>query len=495
MTESTALSLLRRLRETLTARSPYCSGTLELSPANFELYYGKEDASSNRFINLSQTANTEALGKLAQACDAAKFGRGTETVLDETYRKAGKMDAERFVTRLDVEDIGLLKAVNLGLLPRRDHKLNIRAELYKLNVYGEGAFFKPHRDTPRGKKMFGSLVVVFPTAHEGGALVLRHRGDEWTFDSAAMLAGRANSLAYVAFFSDVEHEVMPVVSGHRVTLTYNLYYGDRRKLAPTARLKVRTPINSNTYEVKDALGALLSDPTFMPEGGTLGFGLNHSYAFPATCGDADWNPFKGLSRWLKGSDAVLYKAWTAMGMEPKFRLVSEHDIVLDHMVNLADWGQVECVERALLKRHDGLVLKSKVFSGKDGALWREGDKYEDGDEYEGEIGGNSLTVYWVTNPSGGGPRSDYLHYGNEASLGYFWTRVCILVDVPGVDERCKTLGRESGKTAREEEDEDEDEEADEEEDEEQFKEQFEEEEDEDENEGEDEEDEAKNEKD
>ena len=90
------------------------------------------------FVNLAQTAtNVEALDQLSQACDAAKFGRGMETVLDETYRKAGKMDAEHFVTRLDVEATGLLMAVNLGLLPGKDRELNIRAELYKLNVYGK----------------------------------------------------------------------------------------------------------------------------------------------------------------------------------------------------------------------------------------------------------------------------------------------------------------------------------------------------------------------
>ncbi|KAI0291797.1 hypothetical protein B0F90DRAFT_1774587, partial [Multifurca ochricompacta] len=68
--------------------------------------------------------------------------------------------------------------------------------------------------------MFGSLVIVFPTAHEGGTLQLRHRGQEWTFDSASELSGLPTpSIGYIAFFSDVEHEVAPVISGHRVTLT------------------------------------------------------------------------------------------------------------------------------------------------------------------------------------------------------------------------------------------------------------------------------------
>jgi hypothetical protein len=32
--------------------------------------------------------------------------------------------------------------------------------------------------------MFGSLGVVFPTVHEGGSLIIRHNGKEWTFDSS-----------------------------------------------------------------------------------------------------------------------------------------------------------------------------------------------------------------------------------------------------------------------------------------------------------------------
>jgi hypothetical protein len=72
--------------------------------------------------------------------------------------------------------------------------------------------------------MFGSLVVVFPSRREGGALILRHGGQEWTFDSAeAVRAHDSPAIAYVAFYSDVEHEVTVVRSGYRVTLTYNLY--------------------------------------------------------------------------------------------------------------------------------------------------------------------------------------------------------------------------------------------------------------------------------
>ena len=128
--------------------------------------------------------------------------------------------------------------------------------------------------------MFGSLVIVFPTPHEGGALKLRAPGRyegetlEWTFDSSALLAEQEKpSIAYVAFFSDVEHEVMPVTSGHRVTITYNLYYAVN-KPEPSTELN---QISTNEQSFQAALQAALQDPSFLPTGGSLMFGLRHQY--------------------------------------------------------------------------------------------------------------------------------------------------------------------------------------------------------------------------
>ena len=85
---------------------------------------------------------------------------------------------------------------------------------------GEGAFLKPHLDTAGEKSMLSSLVGVISTPQEGGEVMLRHGEREWMFDAAKLLSGKAsNTLAYIAFFSDVEHEVLPVTSGYRVTST------------------------------------------------------------------------------------------------------------------------------------------------------------------------------------------------------------------------------------------------------------------------------------
>ena len=96
---------------------------------------------------------------------------------------------------------------------------------------GEGSFFKVHKDTPRSETMFGSLVVVYPTPHEGGALTFREGDKSWTFDSAQAVSGHEGPcVAYAAFFSDIDHEVSVVNSGYRLTITYNLYFDTTRDI-------------------------------------------------------------------------------------------------------------------------------------------------------------------------------------------------------------------------------------------------------------------------
>lgn len=81
--------------------------------------------------------------------------------------------------------------------------------------------FKAHIDTPRSEHQIGSLFVCLSHVHEGGQLVLQHRGREIVFDWSGE-KGR-HAIQWAAFYSDCEHEVLEVTSGERITLTYNLY--------------------------------------------------------------------------------------------------------------------------------------------------------------------------------------------------------------------------------------------------------------------------------
>ena len=197
-------------------------------------------------VDLSQASESE-LENLASACEPATFGVDQKDVLDESYRKARKLDVAHFATTFELRKSGIMDVVRAALLEGHDSNIPVEADLYKLNVYGEcrtnnlnnwsyvhpsdhctcsdkGSFFKSHRDTPRSGTMFASLVVIFPVAHEGGALKLCHGGNEWTVDSATVNNTTSPVISYIAFYSDVEHEVTPVTSGHSVTLTWNIYF-------------------------------------------------------------------------------------------------------------------------------------------------------------------------------------------------------------------------------------------------------------------------------
>ena len=65
--------------------------------------------------------------------------------------------------------------------------------------------------------MFGTLVICLPSPHQGGDLVAKHRGDKKVFQTSA-----EPGMSLVYWYSDVHHEVLPVTSGYRWVLTYNL---------------------------------------------------------------------------------------------------------------------------------------------------------------------------------------------------------------------------------------------------------------------------------
>jgi hypothetical protein len=90
-----------------------------------------------RWIDLAKATESQ-LERLARACFPATFGLEQRDVLDESYRKAGKMDNDRFSTNLDVAKLHLIDRIP-QLLDVDENKA-IRAELYKLNVYGTFTF-------------------------------------------------------------------------------------------------------------------------------------------------------------------------------------------------------------------------------------------------------------------------------------------------------------------------------------------------------------------
>ena len=425
-----------------------------------------------------------------------------EDVYDETYRKAGKLDREDFAITFDPSRSCLADVIRNELLvenPKKVKSEDLNIELYKLNVYGastcsftlvlspmasintctgQDAFFKAHVDTPRSELMFGSLVIVFPTPHEGGALKLRApasgHGDgdsdssdttsEWTFDSSVLLAQQDRpSIAYVAFFSDVEHEVMPVTSGHRITITYNLYYA-----APNASddlpLAELASISTNEQSFKNALRAALEDQSFLPTGGNLMFSLRHQYPL-ATYGEPDcpWRveddaaraaktqareagkaALQALEPRLKGSDGVLLKVLRECAVDASLRILYEasdgatepvnerHYIMADRVLPLPRASMGEHADGYLVEQGGERVQDAVVMGLRREMEMRESKPVIYDDDWHEE------PVYWVEHPrvpSGRGFRETFATYGNEVGLGVVYWRVWIFARIGPAGQR------------------------------------------------------------
>ncbi|MGL5865791.1 MAG: 2OG-Fe(II) oxygenase [Dermatophilaceae bacterium] len=155
--------------------------------------------------------------KLIAAARPARFGRGEQTLTDATVRDTWELSPDQLTLGGSDWTAQLDSALEhfrdeLGLPPTA----RLRAEPHSMLVYGKGQFFLPHQDSEKDDAMVGTLVVSLPSVHTGGELVVDHGGTSATYHASR------DELTFVAFYADCRHQVTPVRSGYRVTVTYNL---------------------------------------------------------------------------------------------------------------------------------------------------------------------------------------------------------------------------------------------------------------------------------
>ncbi|MGI9000270.1 MAG: 2OG-Fe(II) oxygenase, partial [Pseudonocardia sp.] len=158
--------------------------------------------------------------KLILVARSAMFGRGEETLTDTSVRDTWELIPDQ----ITLGGPGWAALMDGALEHFRDelglpHTTRLRAELHSMLVYGKGQFFLSHQDSEKDDAMVGTLVVSLPSAHTGGELVIDHAGQSDAYRASN------NELTFVAFYADCRHQVTPVRSGYRVTLTFNLLAG------------------------------------------------------------------------------------------------------------------------------------------------------------------------------------------------------------------------------------------------------------------------------
>ncbi|RXW24088.1 hypothetical protein EST38_g1746 [Candolleomyces aberdarensis] len=383
-----------------------------------QMYFRNGQSSDASVINFADNSLGDAdIAKLVEASQRATFGRGGEDVFDESYRKAWKMDNSQFAPQFDVIHSGVMDIIHEQLLHYEKGGVKLDPRLYKLNVYGPGSFFKPHVDTPRGNDLFATLVVVFPTVHSGGNLLLGKEGKLLNFDSSNLVfhpETKAPQIAFAAFYSDIEHEVAPVEKGYRVTLTYNLH------LVKT-NLEDPKPVPAKPLEELVAtVTKLMLDHEVLPNGGVLGFGLLHKY--PVDTKKIGLLKFGGA---LKGNDALIKTACLQLKLHTSVQVVyqgEEEDYIMDRFSGdtIGDYEEIMSVDEIL-----------RDF----------GAKRVCGPSYQSNSG-RSLPVLWVT------PRMKMMTtdaafgsgaFGNEFALEHVYGDLVLTAELKPLQDRVASL--------------------------------------------------------
>jgi hypothetical protein len=147
----------------------------------------------------------------------------------------------------------------------------------------------------------------------------------------------------------------------------------------------------NELNLKQALLDLLDEKRFLPEGGTIGFGLLHKYPVSKTKGTLE-----SVLKCLKGSDAAIRRVCASLGLElsPK------------------------------------VIYKEKENGG---------EEFEHG-EYD-DVRYQYQEVWWLTKRTElTRERTDFMAFGNEAELAHTYGDVVLIASVGGHANRQTVVG-------------------------------------------------------
>ena len=187
----------------------YAAGSTEIASPNLEV---------DGVGAISLPFQQAQLAQLIARAERAPFGRGEHTLVDTDVRRTWQIGAEHlhFGGRHWPSTLAkIVESASAGLGVADP----VSAQLYKLLIYDAGSFFVKHRDTEKTQRMFATLIIVLPSVYRGGELLIRHGEREVRLD---LCCADPSDAAFAAFYADCVHEILPITSGTRLTLVYNL---------------------------------------------------------------------------------------------------------------------------------------------------------------------------------------------------------------------------------------------------------------------------------
>jgi hypothetical protein len=225
---------LKQILDNINSAGDFCTGKdITASIPRFQpriTVDGMEDSEPLSFPLLTYQAK-----QLCSVAEKAPFGKGLDTVVDESVRKAWQIDASKVHFQNSSQWQETLNSIvmdctsSLGMGEMQ--QAQVEAHLYKMLIYEKGGFFKKHRDTEKEPGMFATLVNQLPSKFTGGELVVQHGGVQRNFDYSS---NSHEGFYATAFYADCEHELLPVSDGWRLCLAYNLVMKQQESVSEVA---------------------------------------------------------------------------------------------------------------------------------------------------------------------------------------------------------------------------------------------------------------------
>ncbi|KAH9856771.1 hypothetical protein C2E23DRAFT_809049 [Lenzites betulinus] len=267
----------------------------------FDGYIGPNRTTSFKYPRWEETHEDKTLReelnqRLRQWHDSAQtsgYGdvREQVTKIDESVRTAREIGTSEFVVEAE-----LLRRIERIWTEHFVPSSGVRAEAYKIHLYGPGGHFKMHRDTPQHDLAGTFLIGLGDTASSGGLVV----------DGKAM---EARPGSWCAFYPDVPHYVKELAeNGYRASIAFKIF-------------RVPTPLgfkpreSDKTQEVRLRIAAVVAEVE-----APFGLLLEHKYSLGT-------NEFSGF-------DAIIVDAIRSRFPAPGFE-VRHIPVVVEES---ATWG-------------------------------------------------------------------------------------------------------------------------------------------------------------
>ncbi|OJT06389.1 hypothetical protein TRAPUB_2763 [Trametes pubescens] len=226
------------------------------------------------------------------------------TKIDESVRTAREIGTSEFA----VED-GLLRQIERIWTEQFVPSSDVRAEAYKIHLYGPGGHFKMHRDTPQ-KDLVGTFLIGLGDTSSWGGLVVNGQAME------------ARPGSWCAFYPDVPHYVKELSKdGYRASIAFKLFRAPpplwRRNCESTKTEQVRLRIAEIVAQVEAPFGLLLEHK--------YSLGTNEFSGFDALMVEAMRSRFSGSGFEVHHIPVVVeeYARWGDEDEEDEFSMMCD----------------------------------------------------------------------------------------------------------------------------------------------------------------------------